>query len=82
MLLQGNLKEFSLPNIFQLVKMSAQSGALTIRREEEWGEIFFRNGLIYYAFSVPQHLPLGERLVKAGAVSAEQLKDALYIRIR
>jgi len=24
MLLQGNLKEFSLPNIFQLVKMSAQ----------------------------------------------------------
>ena len=77
MLLQGNLKEFSLPNIFQLVKMSAQSGALTIRREEEWGKIFFRNGLIYYAFSVPQHLPLGERLVKAGAVSAEQLKDAL-----
>jgi hypothetical protein len=76
-LLQGNLKEFSLPNIFQLVKMSAQSGALTIRREEEWGKIFFRNGLIYYAFSVPQHLPLGERLVKAGAVSAEQLKDAL-----
>jgi hypothetical protein len=77
MLLQGNLKEFSLPNIFQLVKMSAQSGALTIRRDEEWGKIFFRNGLIYYAFSVPQHLPLGERLVKAGAVSAEQLKDAL-----
>jgi hypothetical protein len=77
MLLQGNLKEFSLPNIFQLVKMSAQSGALTIRRDEEWGKIFFRNGLIYYAFSVPQHLPLGERLVKAGAVSATQLKEAL-----
>jgi len=77
MLLQGNLKEFSLPNIFQLVKMSAKSGALTIRRGEEWGKIFFRNGLIYYAFSVPQHLPLGERLVKTGAISAEQLKAAL-----
>jgi len=76
-LLQGNLKEFSLPNIFQLVKMSAKSGALTIRRGEEWGKIFFRNGLIYYAFSVPQHLPLGERLVKSGAISAEQLKTAL-----
>ena len=77
MLLQGNLKEFSLPNIFQLVKMSAQTGALTIRRDEEWGKIFFRHGLIYYAFSVPQHLPLGERLVKAGAISADQLQAAL-----
>jgi hypothetical protein len=76
-LLQGNLKEFSLPNIFQLVKMSAKSGALTIRRGEEWGKIFFRHGLIYYAFSVPQHLPLGERLVKTGAISGEQLKTAL-----
>ena len=77
MLLQGNLKEFSLPNIFQLVKMSAKSGALTIRRGEEWGKIFFRHGLIYYAFSVPQHLPLGERLVKTGAISTEQLRTAL-----
>ena len=77
MLLQGNLQEFSLPNIFQLVKMSAKSGALTIRREGEWGKIFFRNGLIYYAFSVPQHLPLGERLVKAGSITGEQLKQAL-----
>lgn len=77
MLLQGNLKEFSLPNIFQLVKMSAKSGALTIRRGEDWGKIFFRNGLICYAFAVPQHLPLGERLVKAGAITGEQLKAAL-----
>ena len=77
MLLQGNLKEFSLPNIFQLVKMSAKSGALTIRRGEDWGKIFFRNGQIYYAYSVPQHLPLGERLVKAGSVTGEQLKAAL-----
>ena len=77
MLLQGNLKEFSLPNILQLVKMSAKSGALTIRREEESGKIFFRNGLIYYAYSAPQLLPLGERLVKAGSINAEQLKEAL-----
>jgi hypothetical protein len=76
-LLQGNLKEFSLPNIFQLVKMSAKSGALTIRRGEESGKIFFRNGLIYYAYSAPQLLPLGERLVKAGAITATQLKEAL-----
>ncbi len=77
MLLQGSLKEFSLPNIFQLVKMSAKTGALTIRREQEWGKIYFRDGLIHYAFSVPQSLPLGERLVRAGLVTPAQLKQAL-----
>jgi hypothetical protein len=76
-LLQGNLQEFSLPNIFQLVKMSAKSGALTIRRDGESGRIFFRNGTITYAYSQPQLLPLGERLVKSGAISNAQLKQAL-----
>jgi hypothetical protein len=76
-LLQGNLQEFSLPNIFQLVKMSAKSGALTIRREGDSGKVFFRDGVITYAYSQPQLLPLGERLVKAGAISSAQLKQAL-----
>jgi hypothetical protein len=76
-LLQGNLQEFSLPNIFQLVKMSAKSGALTIRKEGDSGRVYFRDGVITYAYSQPQLLPLGERLVKAGAISAAQLKQAL-----
>jgi hypothetical protein len=76
-LLQGNLHEFSLPNIFQLVKMSAKSGSLTISREGESGKIYFRKGSISYAYSQPQLLPLGERLVKAGAISNTQLKQAL-----
>jgi len=76
-LLRGNLKEFSLPNILQLVNMSAKSGALTIRRDNQWGRIFFRRGLICYAFSVPKYLPLGERLVRDGAITAAQLRRAL-----
>jgi hypothetical protein len=76
-LLQGSLQEFSLPNIFQLVKMSAKSGALTIRRDGESGKVFFRNGTITYAYSQPQLLPLGERLVKASAISTAQLRQAL-----
>jgi hypothetical protein len=80
MLLQGNLQEFSLPNIFQLVKMSAKSGSLTIRREGESGKVFFRNGMIYYAYSAPQLMPLGERLVRAGAISRAQLRQALAVQ--
>ena len=80
MLLRGNLKEFSLPNILQLVNLSAKSGALTIRRDNQWGRIFFRKGLICYAFSVPQYLPLGERLVRDGAITAAQLRRALTVQ--
>ncbi len=76
-LLRGNLKEFSLPNILQLVNMSAKSGALTIRRDDAWGRIYFRGGLICYAFSVPQDLPLGERLVRDGIITPEQLRLGL-----
>jgi len=81
-LLQGNLQEFSLPNVLQLVKMSAKSGSLTIRREGESGKIFFRRGMIYYAYSAPQLLPLGERLIKAGAIGREELRQALAAQKR
>ncbi len=77
MLLQGNLKEFSLPNVFQLVKMSAKTGALTIDRAGESGKIFFRNGQIYFATAHPGTMPLGERLVKSGNVTSNQLRAAL-----
>jgi signal recognition particle receptor subunit beta len=76
-LLQGNLKEFNLPNVFQLVKMSAKTGALSITREGESGRIFFRNGQIYFATAHPGTMPLGERLVKAGHVTSKQLRAAL-----
>lgn len=80
-LLQGNLREFSLPNIFQLVKLSAKSGSLAIKREGgESGKIFFRNGMITYAYCSPQLLPLGERLVEAGAISGSELKQALAVQ--
>ena len=59
MLLQGNLREFNLPNILQLVKMSTKTGSLSIQREKEWGKIFFNRGQIYYAFSAPQAMPIG-----------------------
>jgi Domain of unknown function (DUF4388) len=76
-LLQGNLKEFSLPNVLQLVKMSAKTGALSITRKGESGKIFFRGGQVYFATADPGTMPLGERLMKSGHLTAKQLKAAL-----
>lgn len=77
MLLQGNLKEFSLPNVLQLVKMSAKTGALNLNREDESGKVFFKGGLVYFAFCQPSTMPLGERLVKAGHITSKQLQQVL-----
>jgi hypothetical protein len=80
MLLQGSLQEFSLPNVLQLVKMSAKTGTLTLRCEERWGRLYFRGGHIYYAFVDPQVMPLGERLVRAGTITPQQLEEALSVQ--
>lgn len=77
MLLQGSLSEFSLPNVLQLVKMSGNTGVLTLRREGQWGRLYFRDGNIYFAFVDPQAVPLGERLVRVGAITPVQLEEGL-----
>jgi len=76
-LLQGSLQEFNLPNVLNLVKMSAKTGVLSLRRKGEQGLLYFRDGHVYYATLEPQVVPLGERLVRAGRVSREQLDEAL-----
>ena len=77
MLLQGSLQEFNLPNVLNLVKMSAKTGVLSLQRKGEQGLLYFRDGHVYYATLVPQIVPLGERLVRAGRISQEQLAAAL-----
>lgn len=77
MLLQGKLEEFSLPNVLQLIKMSAKTGSLTMRHGGQLGTIFFRRGAIYYATVSPQSVPIGERLVRAGHITPRQLEEGL-----
>ena len=73
MLLQGSLQEFSLANVLNLVKMSAKTGVLSLRRKGEHGLLYFRDGHVYYATLEPQVVPIGERLVRAGRITPEQL---------
>ncbi|GEM_PF-509827 len=77
MLLQGSLQEFNLPNVLQLVKMSAKTGTLTVRREGRLGQLHFRDGHIHYAAVEPATMPIGERLVRSGAITPRQLEEAL-----
>lgn len=81
MALRGNLKELSLPDIFQLVTFSGKTGVLRIRREDgAQGSVWFREGDVFFAQSNWRTEPLGERLVRAQRITPMALERALELR--
>ena len=82
MALEGNLRDFGLEAIFQLINSERKTGTLHIVRKvgDAEGFVYFRRGKIFGAVSNFNRQPLGERLVNAGHISAAQLHDALEIQ--
>ena len=78
MALRGNLKELSLPDIFQLVTFSGKTGVLRIHRPDgAKGSVWFRDGDVFFAQSNWRTEPLGERLVRAQRITPMALERAL-----
>jgi hypothetical protein len=78
MALSGNLRDFNLPDVFQLVSFSAKTGVLDIVREDgAQGSIYFKDGEVFFATSNWNRDPLGLRLVKARQITQKQLEQAL-----
>lgn len=81
MALRGNLKDFSLPDVFQLVTFSRKTGVLRIARADgAEGTVWFRDGEVFFASSNWHSELLGERLVKAQRITAQALRRALELR--
>jgi len=80
MALRGNLKDFSLPDVFQLVQLSGKTGVLRIQGPEAEGSIWFRDGDVFFAQSNWRREQLGERLVSAQRITPAALARALEIR--
>ena len=81
MALRGNLKDFSLPDVFQLVTFSRKSGVLRIKRADGAdGSVWFREGDVFFAQSNWHAELLGERLVRAQRITPQALDRALSLR--
>jgi len=81
MALRGNLRDFSLPDVFQLVTFSRKTGVLRIARADgAAGSVWFRDGDVFFASSNWHSDPLGERLVKSQSITPQALKRAIEIR--
>ncbi len=82
MALEGTIKDFGLPDIFQLIGLQRKTGLLTLTNEKESVTVTFENGMVVMADSSSRRLEdrLGAVLVKQGKLSKERLEDALQVQ--
>jgi Domain of unknown function (DUF4388) len=76
-MLKGTLDDFTLPDIFRLLSMAKRTGTLAVTRSAGSGRVFFRSGDVYFAESSLTREPLGQKLVRARAITEGQLMKAL-----
>ncbi|MFQ5789211.1 MAG: DUF4388 domain-containing protein [Acidobacteriota bacterium] len=79
MALRGTLKDFALPDIFQLIGMQRKTGVLTLESDRETVTVVFENGMVVHADSSVRRLDdlLGNVLVRRGKLAKEALEEAL-----
>lgn len=76
MALEGNLRDFSLVDMFRLLDKGSKSGTLHVTTRDSEGIVCFRDGEIFYASSSTQREPTGKRLTRAGIITEKQLRQA------
>lgn len=80
MALEGNLKDFSLADMFRLLSSGSKTGTLYLENGDAQGRVCFKNGRVYFASSNWNRESLGRRLVKAGVITEKQLRQALGLQ--
>jgi uncharacterized protein DUF4388 len=79
MALEGTIKDFGLPDIFQLIGLQRKTGLLTLKHDQDQVTVYFENGMVVNADSASKRLEdrLGNVLVKQGKLSKDRLDEAL-----
>lgn len=76
MALEGNLRDFSLQDMFRLLQTGSKSGILHVDGAGGEGVVCFRDGAILHASAGGSAEPVAKRLAKAGVISEKQLRQA------
>ncbi len=84
MALQGTIRDFGLPDIFQLIGLQRKTGILTLvnDKDKESVTVTFETGMVVMADSSERRLEdrLGNVLVKQGKIARERLDEALGVQ--
>ncbi len=73
----GDLEHLPIVDIIQLVHTTRKSGIFSIKAEKGESKIVFRNGYIVSANHIDNRVRIGSVLVKTGAITIDDLKQAM-----
>jgi hypothetical protein len=80
MSLNGNLNTLSFPDLLQLISSNKKTGMLTLMRQAQRKEIYFREGNIVYATSANTEEDLiGNLLIRLGKLSQSELDEVIKL---
>jgi len=74
MALQGNLRDFSITQLLNLVHLARKTGALTLQKDPVTTALFFREGKLVYTTSTDHDGHLVGMLARSGKLTADQAK--------
>lgn len=75
--LRGNLKDFGIAEVFQLIGQQAKTGVLEVSGEQGSVELRFDRGHVVSAAPIGggEHAALGDMLVRCGVITREKLEE-------
>jgi hypothetical protein len=76
---KGNIRDFGVADIVQLIGQQAKTGVLVLSNDVDQVRVYFREGAVVRAENVtrPEDMLFGNLMVRARVISAEQLDRAL-----
>jgi tetratricopeptide (TPR) repeat protein len=80
MAIKGSLREAALPDVIQLLYLGRRTGCLAVADRQSHASVYFEDGWITHASIVNRRDRLGDTLVKAGRITAEQLDQAIAMQ--
>jgi hypothetical protein len=75
--LEGNLDDFTLPEILRLLAFTSKSGRLSLTRDGAAGRVDLADGRVREASGDADRLAIARRLLGAGLVTADDLTEVL-----
>lgn len=77
--LQGDIAAIAIENIFQLIDFAALTGKLEIESTVNSGTFYFRKGMLIHGLLRVNHRRIGQILLDARLITADQLEECLRI---
>jgi hypothetical protein len=76
MSLEGNLSDFSISDVIQLIAIGKKTGCVDFSDDKFSGRIYFESGEVYFAESSNESGSLSERLVRERKITQKALRQA------